>query len=118
LVALTTSVRSFGPKACGLGDQAEDAQSSQLGPQLLGGGGDQAAELVEGPDPVLAGAGAGHPQYADGLHAAVSRLGQALGAARQGCSGGLDRVERIGLAGPAPLLAVGASTSTTRMPLS
>lgn len=87
--------------------QLGDAEAPQLRAQLLGCGGDQAAQLVEGTDPVLAGAGAGHPQHPDGLYAAVSRLGGGLGPPRHRRSSRLDGVERIGLAGPAALLAVG-----------
>ena len=41
----------------------------------------------------------GDDEDPDGLDGAVSRLGVTVGSAREGSSGGLDRVDRIGFAG-------------------
>ena len=76
--------------------------------RVLRRGGHQAAELVDGPDPLLACAAPGDAQHPDGLHTAASCLGQSLGPPRQGGSSRFHRVDGIGLARPTALLAVRA----------
>ena len=78
------------------------------GPQLIGAGQDQRPGLVDRLGPLMAGAALGDHQRPDRLHRPVAALRRAR------CPPGLrgprraDRIQRVGLALPVPVLPVGA----------
>jgi hypothetical protein len=76
------------------------------GPDVIGAGQDQGAGLVDRLHPFGTGGALGDHQRADRLHRAVAALRGAAGAAGQGRPGGADRIQRIGLACPPPVLPV------------
>ena len=78
------------------------------GPQVVGSGQDQGPGLVDRPGTFSCGAAPGDHQRADRLHGAVPALRRAAGPAGLGGPGSADRVQRVGLALPAPVLAVRA----------
>ena len=78
------------------------------GPQVIGPGQDQGPGLVDGLGSLGAGAALGDHQRADRLHGAIAALRRAAGPAGLGGAGGADGVQRVGLALPAPVLAVRA----------
>ena len=78
------------------------------GPQVIGAGQDQGPGLVDRPGAFSYGAPPGDHQRADRLDGAVPALGRAAGPAGLGGPGSADRVQGVGLALPAAVLAVGA----------
>ena len=78
------------------------------GPEVVGAGQDQGPGLVDRLGPLGAGAALGDHQRPDRLDRAVPALGRAAGPAGLGGPGGADRIQRVGLALPAAVLAVGA----------
>src|SRR6476646_2635895 len=82
--------------------------AGEPGPQVRWPGQDQGPGLVDGLGPLGAGAALGDHQRADRLHCAVAALGRAAGPAGLGSTGSADRVQRVGLALPPPVLAVRA----------
>ena len=78
------------------------------GPQVIGAGHEQRPGLVDGLGPLGAGAALGDHQRPDRLDRAVAALRRAAGPPGLGGPGGADRVQRVGLALPAAVLAVGA----------
>ena len=117
LLAFTTSVPPVGPQSRRLVHQPGDAQPPQLGAQFLRRGGHQAAELVDGPDPLLACAAPGDAQHPDASTLPL-RVLPVPWPARQGGSSRFHRVDGIGLAGPRRSWRFGRSTSTTLTSLS
>ena len=81
-------------------------QAGQLLPHRLGGGDDQAAELVAGLGAGLDRAAAGHLQGPDRFHRAVTGLWLPRRLAVEGGQRGGDRIGGIGLAAPTPGLPV------------
>jgi hypothetical protein len=77
-------------------------------PQLIGGGVDELADLIDGLGSRLPGAAARHHEGTDGLDVAVAALGHAEGTSGQGGPGRFYGIERIGLSLTRPLLAVGS----------
>ena len=101
---VTTDSRSEGAAAF---EEPIHVQMAQLGADVVGGGGDEAAHLIERLGPGLAGRDACYSQNPHRLHVSVPRLGLAVGlaglrAARRG-----DGVLRIALAASASTLAIG-----------
>jgi hypothetical protein len=90
-----------------LGYQARRGVPGQPGPQLIRPGQHQCPGLVDRPGSFAGGAAPGDHQRADRLNAAVAALRGAERPARLGGPGGVDRVERVGLALPAAVLPVG-----------
>ena len=78
------------------------------GPQVIGPGQDQGPGLVDRLGALAAGAALGDHQRADRLHRAVPALRRAAGPAGLRGPGRADGIERVGLARPAPVLAVRA----------
>jgi hypothetical protein len=78
----------------------------ELGAQVIGPGQDQGPGLVDRPGAFSCGAALGDHQRPDRLHRAVPALGRAAGPAGLRGPGGTDRIQRVGLALPAPVLAV------------
>jgi hypothetical protein len=77
-------------------------------PQLIGGGVDELADLVDGLGSRLAGAAPGHHEGADGFDVAVAGLGHSEGASAQRGPSRFYGVEGVGLPLTRPLLAVGS----------
>ena len=96
-----------GPQRCQVGDQGICGVAGEAGAQVVGTGEDQGPGLVDGLDPLAAGAAFGDHQRPDRLDGTVAALRGAAGPARLRGPGGADRIERVGLARPAPVLAVG-----------
>jgi TrwC relaxase len=90
------------------GSQLLAGHALQTLPQLVRGGEAQMADLVESLDLGGAGRALGHHQRPDRLGVPVPGLGRAAGPAGQRGPGRLDGIQRVGLAGPAAGLAVGA----------
>ena len=61
---------------------------AQLGPELVGGGRDEAAHLVDGLSPAAPGGAAGDPENPHGLDISVPGLGRSGGVATLGGPGG------------------------------
>ena len=78
------------------------------GPQLLGAGHDQRPGLVDRLGPLLAGAALGHHQRPDRLHRPVAAPRRPRRSPGLGGPGRADRIQRIGLALPVPVLPVRA----------
>ena len=78
------------------------------GPQVIGPGQDQGPGLVDRPGAFSCGAALGDHQRPDRLDGAVPALRRAAGPAGLGGPGGADGIQRVGLALPAAVLAVGA----------
>src|SRR5207245_2787523 len=97
-----------GPQRRQLGDQVSGGVPGEPDPQVVGPGHDQGPGLVDGLGPLGAGAALGDHQRADRLDGAVPAFRRAAGPAGLRGPGGADGVERVGLALPAPVLAVGA----------
>jgi hypothetical protein len=75
--------------------------------ELFGGGEAEVAHLRDGRDASHSRGALGHHEHPDGLDGAVLGLARSRCPARQRSPGGLDGVERVGLAVIAPGLAVG-----------
>ena len=88
--------------------RADYGVPGEPGPQVIGPGHDQGPGLVDRLGPLGAGAALGDHQRADRLDGAVPALRRAAGPAGLRGPGGADGIERVGLALPAPVLAVGA----------
>jgi hypothetical protein len=97
-----------GPQRRQPGDQGSRGVPGEPGPQVIRAGQDQCPSLVDGPGAFSRGAAPGDHQGPDRLHGAVPALGRAASPAGLRGPGSADRVERIGLALPAPVLPVGA----------
>ena len=97
-----------GPQRRQAADQAGGRVPGEPGAQVVGPGQDQRPGLVDRLDPLGAGAALGDHQRPDRLDCAVPALRRAPGPARLGGPGGTDRIQRVGLALPAAVLAVGA----------
>ena len=78
------------------------------GPQVIGPGHDQGPGLVDGLDPLGAGAALGDHQRPDRLHLPVPPFRPAARPAGLRRARRADRIQRIGLTRPAPVLPVGA----------
>ena len=79
----------------------------EAGPQVIGAGQDQGPGLVDRPGAFSCGAALGDHQGPDCLDGAVPALGRAAGPAGLRGPGSADRIQRVGLALPAPVLPVG-----------
>src|SRR5258707_2470069 len=77
-------------------------------PQLIGPGHDQGPGLVDGLDPLGAGAALGDHQRPDRLDLPVAPFRPAARPAGLRRAGGANRIQRVGLALPAPVLPVRA----------
>src|SRR6266702_66854 len=77
-------------------------------PQVIRAGQDQCPSLVDGPGAFSGRAAPGDHQGPDRLHGAVPALGGSASPAGLRGPGSADRVQRVGLALPAPVLPVGA----------
>jgi hypothetical protein len=106
LAAPAGLVRSPGAEPGRHLDPLGSGQASQFLPQRLGGGDDQAAELVAGLGAGLDRAAAGHLQGPDRFHRAVTGFRLTRRLAVQGGQRGGDCIGGIGLAAPAPRLPV------------
>jgi len=89
-------------------EHPEHAQVPELGTEIVGGRRDEAAHLVQRPDPLRAGRGPNDPQNPHGFDVSVPGLGFTGGVTglRGSCRG--DRVLRVALAAPAAPLPVRA----------
>jgi len=96
-----------GPVSDGPLDETEVGEATELGSEVLGGGGDDGVHLVERPGAVLPGRELHQAKNPDGLDVSVPGLGFALGFSRQRRPGGGHGVQGIGLAPQASVLAVG-----------
>ncbi len=101
-------IAGAGPQRRQAGDQAGGRVAGEPGPQVIGAGQDQGPGLVDRLGPLGAGRALGDHQRADRLHGAVAALRRAAGPAGLGGPGGADRIQRVGFALAAPVLAVGA----------
>jgi hypothetical protein len=70
-------------------------QVAQLASEIIGGGGDEAAHLVERLGPRFASRVARHPQDPHGLDISVPGLGLAVGVAGLGSPGGGDGLGNV-----------------------
>ena len=75
-----------------------DAETLQLGMELVRGAVSQVSHLGDGLHPGLSGGALGHDQDPDGLDGTVLRLAGAGGSATDGGPCGFDGIERVGLA--------------------
>jgi hypothetical protein len=80
---------------------------SEPGSQVIGPGQDKCPGLVDRLGPLGAGAALGDHQRPDRLHRAVAAFRRAGRPPRLRSPRGAHRIERVGLAGPAPVLPVG-----------
>ncbi len=104
---VTGYIAGAGPQRRDPGHQGGRGVPGEPGPQVVGPGQDQGPGLVDRPGAFSYGAPPGDHQRPDRLHGAVPALGRAAGPARLGGPGRADRIQRVGLALPAPVLAVG-----------
>ena len=102
------SAAGAGPQQCGPCHQGGHGVAGEPDPQIAGPGHDQGPGLAGGLGPLGAGAALGDHQRADRLDRAVPAFRRAAGPAGLRGPGGADGVERVGLALPAAVLAVGA----------
>ena len=105
---IADGVAGPGPQRRQLADQGGDRVPGEPRAQVIGAGHDQGPGLVDGLGPLGAGAALGDHQRPDRLHGAVPALGRAAGPARLRGPGRADRIQRVGFALAAAVLAVRA----------
>jgi hypothetical protein len=86
------------------------------GPQVIGPGHDQGPGLAAGLDPLGAGGALGDHQRPDRLDLPVAPFRPAARPAGLRRAGGANRIQRVGLALPAPVLPVRAVDLNNRTP--
>jgi hypothetical protein len=103
---IADSIAGPGAQRGQLADEGGDGVPGEPRAQVIGPGHDQGPSLVDGLGPLGAGAALGHHQRPDRLDRPVAAFGRAAGPARLGSPGRADRIQRVGLALPAAVLAV------------
>jgi len=92
---VASRVAGAGPQCGYPGGQGCGPVPGEPGPQLVRAGQDQGAGLVNRLGPLVAGTAPGDHERPDRLHRAVAAPGLARRPARQGSTGGADRVQRV-----------------------
>src|SRR5205823_3301114 len=105
---ITGDVTGTRPQRRDPGDQGSRGVRGEPGPQVIGAGQEQRPGLVDRPGAFCCGAALGNHQGADGLDRAVPAFWLSAGPPGLGGPGRADGVQRVGLALPAPVLAVRA----------
>ena len=101
-------VAGAGPQRRSPGHQGSRGVPCEPGPQVIRPGQHQCPGLVDGLGAFSGGAAFGDHERPDRLDGAVPALRCTAGPARLGRAGGADGIQRVRLALPAPVLAVGA----------